>query len=67
MIFVLLVKSLQSKKPAAIDSGDELTTEEKLIGILEERVCDAGDDDSRERAELELARFRKVARRPSIR
>lgn len=62
MRYSLLVKSLKSKKPAAIDDGDELSTEEKLLGILEGRVRDAVDDKIRERAELELAQFRKVLR-----
>ena len=46
MKYALLVKSLKSKKPAASD-GDELSTEEKLLGILEERVRDAVDDSRR--------------------
>jgi hypothetical protein len=61
MKYVLLVKSLKSRKPAASD-GDELSTEEKLLGILEERVRDAADDSRRRIAERELAEFRKVVR-----
>ncbi|WP_139212780.1 hypothetical protein [Bradyrhizobium sp. NFR13] len=44
------------------DDGDELSTEEKLIGIPEERVRNAVDDKHREMAERELAAFRRSAK-----
>jgi hypothetical protein len=65
MKYVLLVMSRQSKKPVADDDGDELSTYEKLKGILKERVREAIDDKSREAAKRELAAFTAARRSTS--
>jgi hypothetical protein len=53
---VLLIKSRQLKKPTT-DEGDELSTHEKLKGILEERVKEATNERDRDCALRELKKF----------
>ncbi|MEE1609968.1 hypothetical protein [Microvirga sp. CF3016] len=55
-----ILKSIPIEGPA---NGDQLSTFDKLRGILEERLRTALDQRARERAELELKEFLKGRRK----
>lgn len=59
MVRYVLLKSIPAER---LRSGSELTTFEKLRGILEERVRTAPDEKARAVAELELRAFVKGAK-----